>query len=355
MKELYGEIIKSLSVHESIAAVTIFNMSGSAPRDEGAKMIVRPDGSIMGTIGGGKLEAEAIRFALESYVTKKSAAISFDLTGADAAEMNMICGGIGEFLIDYIDAGDSVNLDLYKNILDVMEKREKAWVVTEIGAGAGNREFRQQCLVRRDRSIVGRFESDKAFLAKLIQGPARITIHSEIRDDRRLLVEPIRTPATVYIFGAGHVAHKFAPLAELVGFRTVVIDDRAEYANRLRFPSSELIVLKSFEDPLPNLPFDKDSYLVIVTRGHVFDKTVLRQIIRKPVAYIGMIGSIVKRTTVYQSLADECGFTDDDFSRVYSPIGIEIKAESPEEIAISMIAELILVRANLEQCIDKVK
>jgi len=355
MNNVYDDIVKALSGKESVVAVTIFKKSGSAPRDAGAKMMIRSDGSITGTIGGGKLEGEAIRMAAEVFKTKTPAAVEFNLSGSDASEMNMICGGSGQFLLDYIDSEDPVNIELYNSIIDTINRREKAWLITGIGTGEQNRGKKQQCLVKQDHTFIGKFESDTEFLTKLIHGPARISIHSEVRNDQRILVEPVINPSTVYIFGAGHVSMQIAPVAELVGFRTVVIDDRAEYANSSRFPSSEIVLLKSFDEPLPDLTFDEGSYLVIVTRGHMYDKTVLQQIIRKPVPYIGMIGSRSKRDTLYKNLAREFGYGDDDFKRVHSPIGLDIKAESPEEIAVSIVAELIQERANHEKCAEKTK
>lgn len=347
---IYNEIVRLLSEDTSFVTVTIFNLSGSAPRGAGAKMIVKADGSITGTIGGGKLEAEAIRMTADVFRTKTPVAQIFNLSGSDAAEMDMICGGSGEFMIDYIDASDPVNLEIYSEILNVQNSRGKAWLITSVGTGEQNKGVRQQCLVKQDHTITGKFETDRAFLTKLIQGPARISIHSDVFDDLKLLVEPVRNRSTLYLFGAGHVAQKIASVADTVSFRTVVIDDRAEYANSFRFPSSELIVLKSFDDPLPDLPYDVDSYLAIVTRGHIYDRTVLAQLLTKQVAYIGMIGSIAKREILYKSLAKEYGYDDEDFARVYAPIGLDIKAESPEEIAISVVAELIQVRAEKEKC-----
>ncbi len=355
MNNVYEDIVKFLSEKKSIVVVTIFSLSGSAPRDAGAKMTVRGDGSICGTIGGGKLEAEAMSMAMDVYKTRTPVTRVFNLTGADASDMNMICGGAGEFLVDYIDSDDPLNLEIYKSIVEVRNKREKAWLITGVGTGVKNSGEKQQCLVKQDHTLTGKFESDRAFLTKIIEGPARITIHSEVLSDWRILVEPVVKTSTVYIFGAGHVSQKIAPVAEMVGFKTVVIDDRPEYANRLRFPTSEIVLLESFENPLPDIITDQDSYLVIVTRGHLFDKTVLQQVIRKHVTYIGMIGSRKKREITYKKLSEEFGYVDEDFARVHSPIGLDIKAESPEEIAVSIVAELIMVRAEREKCAEKTK
>ncbi|HHW43613.1 MAG TPA: XdhC/CoxF family protein, partial [Desulfotomaculum sp.] len=166
-------------------------------------------------------------------------------------------------------------------------------------------------------------------------------------DGDTFLVEPVSSPHTVYLFGAGHVAQKVAWLASFVGFRTVVLDDREEFANRERFPrAEEIIVLDDFEHAMKDLPIGRDSYLVIVTRGHRYDLTVLAQALQTGAGYIGMIGSTGKREAIYRALR-EAGVTGEQLARVHSPIGLPIGAETPEEIAVSIVAELIKVRGEL--------
>ena len=149
---------------------------------------------------------------------------------------------------------------------------------------------------------------------------------------------------TVVLFGAGHVSQQVAPLCEKVGFRVMVLDDRVEYANPVRFTGeTEIRVLDSFDD-WAGLPIDAGCYIVILTRGHIHDKTVLGLALRTSAGYIGMIGSRRKRDKIYQALQEE-GFTQQDINRVYSPIGLDIGAETPEELAVSIVGELIQVRA----------
>jgi len=132
----------------------------------------------------------------------------------------------------------------------------------------------------------------------------------------------------------------------MVEFRTVVLDDRAEFANRKRFAETdEVIVLENFDNAFGGVVIDPDAYIVIVTRGHSHDKTVLAQALKTDAGYIGMIGSRTKRDTIYRALKQE-GFTQTDIDRVHSPIGMDIGAETPEEIAISIVAELVRVRAK---------
>ncbi len=334
-----------LTKGESLVTATIFSKSGSAPRTAGAKMLVRADGSIMGTIGGGKLEGDARALAGAVFRSKKPRLEEFDLNGHH--DMDMICGGAGEVFLDYHDPADQTNLEVFREIVDSIGHRQKCWLVTMFPKGKGIISGRRLCLVKADGTLVGRLDCAPEFLEKLISGPAKISIHSEVLDDQRVVVEPIRNAGTVYIFGAGHISQQIAPVAHQVGFRTVVLDDRAEYANRERFPFSQLIVLDSF-DQLPDLPIDGDSYLVIVTRGHLHDKNVLRQLLRRPAAYVGMIGSRRKRDGIYAALEAE-GFAREELARVYSPIGLDIMSETPAEIAVSIVAQLIRVRAEREK------
>jgi len=309
-------------------------------------MIIRRNGGIVGTIGGGRLEADAIRAAQTVFAIRKSAIQAFDLSGEDIAGMDMICGGGGEILLDYVAAGES-NRRVYQEAAQAVEKREKAWLITALGDGSSELPGRQQCLVKQNGTLFGDFAADRSFLAKLTAGPAKISIHAEVLDGQRYLVEAVRPAATAYIFGAGHVSQKIAPLAEMVGFRAVVLDDRPEYANRDRFPApTEVVLISSFEE-LPPLAIDGDSYLVIVTRGHLYDKTVLAQVLGAGAAYIGMIGSRRKRDKIYADLIAQ-GLSADALQAVHSPIGTDILAETPEELAVSIVGELIKVRAERE-------
>jgi xanthine dehydrogenase accessory factor len=159
-----------------------------------------------------------------------------------------------------------------------------------------------------------------------------------------VLVEPLMAASFLYVFGAGHVSKQIVPLANLVGFHVVVIDDREEFADPGFFPAAKEIRYLPFEGAVERLAIDEASFVVIVTRGHIHDKTVLAQTLKTGARYIGMIGSTRKRDIIYQKLLEE-GFTQQDLDRVHSPIGLDIGAETPEEIAVSIVAELIKTRA----------
>lgn len=353
MKKMYREAVQLLRKGESFVLATIFDKTGSVPRTAGAKMIVRADGSIVGTIGGGRLEADAIDLAGRILSSKQSAVHSFNLAGNAVASMDMICGGKGELLLDFIDAGDENNRTIYEAAENILERGEKAWLITVLGSVPGGGGIStQHCLVKTDKTHIGKVDCDPYILEKLLSGPAKISIHTEAIEGQRFLVESLRRAGTVYIFGAGHLSQRIAPLSENVGFRTVVVDDRAEYANRERFSEpTEIVDVESFRQ-LPALKIDENSYLVIVTRGHLYDRIVLEQVLRSDAGYIGMIGSRGKRDLIFKELINQ-GYGKEELDRVYAPIGMDIGAETPDELAVSIVGELIKVRAKKENIDQK--
>lgn len=347
MKALYQEVMRRLDSGENVILATVFAASGSSPRSSGAKMAVFQDGSIIGTIGGGRLEGDAILAAQRSFELRQGGIQSFDLTSADIAGTDMVCGGKGKVLLNYIDAENRKNSAFFRAVVAIFASRDHAWLVTSLGDLRGVVDGRQW-LVKQDGTIVGNTETNPDFSWLLTVGHSQLAIHAEMSGDQNVLVEPIRQSGTVFLFGAGHISRQIAVLCDMVGFQTVVLDDRSEFANSGRFPASDIILLRSFED-ISDLSIDENSFIVIVTRGHLHDKTVLAQALRTNAAYIGMIGSRRKRDLIFTDLLNN-GFTRQDIQCVFSPIGLAIGAETPEEIAVSVVGELIRVRAGLWRC-----
>ncbi|MBW2204408.1 MAG: XdhC family protein [Deltaproteobacteria bacterium] len=160
-----------------------------------------------------------------------------------------------------------------------------------------------------------------------------------------ILMEPISSHQTVIVFGGGHISVNLVPMLTMVDFRVVVVDDRAEFANEKRFPRADQIVVADYGKSFDQLEFTPETYCVIVTRGHIHDKTVIENVLTRPTRYVGMIGSRRKRDMVYDALMKQ-GFSPEQLKSVYSPIGLDIGAETAEEIAISIAAELIQIRAQ---------
>jgi len=309
-------------------------------------MIVRRDGSSVGSIGGGALEAAASKVAGEVFRTGNARIMKFNLTGADAASMQMICGGRVEVLVEPITCNPT-NVTVFKTLQEALRENAKCYLIADFGPVDGTMEKITHCVALEDGSVVGDFKLSRELLETLKEKAYRSSYPILVDGEgRRFFVERCFAPSTVYIFGAGHISQKLAVLAEMAAFRVVVLDDRAEFANPERFPSADDIkVIDSFGSCCDGLEIDSDSFLVIVTRGHVHDKTALTRALATKARYIGMLGSKRKRDELFRLLLSE-GFSENQLRRVHCPIGLEIKAETTVEIAFSIVSQLISARAQ---------
>ncbi len=254
--DIYEEILRLRNLGQKCALATIVDVRGSIPSYESAKLLVREDGSMTGTIGGGCVEAEVWNAAREVIETERPKHLTFNL-GQDAAYDNgLICGG---------------QLDVF--------------------------------------------------------------------------VEPVLPIPGAFIFGAGHISKSLSKVATLAGFSTVIIDDRESFANRERFPEAAEVHAGEYEEVFGKLPINENSYVIIVTRGHRDDMRVLKLAIGTTARYIAMIGSKRKVINVIRELEKE-GIERSAFERIFAPMGLNIGAISPEEIAIAVAAEMIAVRRN---------
>jgi xanthine dehydrogenase accessory factor len=256
--EIYEEIVKLQREGRRGAVATIVNVRGSIPSFKSAKMLIRDDGSIAGTIGGGCVEAEVWQAAREIMASEKPRTLSFDLNQDPQFDTGLVCGGTLE-----------------------------------------------------------------------------------------IFIEPVLPQPLLYIFGAGHVSLELFKAARAAGFDVIVMDDREAYANTERFPGARQVIAEDFDKALAELAPSESAYLVIATRGHRDDMRVLRWAVQTPARYIGMIGSRRKAITVYRALIAE-GLEPARFNRVHSPVGLDIGAITPEEIAVSILAELIAIRRHTE-------
>src|SRR5713226_9703777 len=257
--DIYEEIVKLRQEGRRGAVATIVNVRGSIPSFKTAKMLVRDDGSIVGTIGGGCVEAEVWQAAREVMESEKPRTLTFNLNQDPKYDTGLVCGG---------------TLDVF--------------------------------------------------------------------------VEPILPPASLYIFGAGHISVNLYKVAKGAGFDVTVVDDRAAYASRERFPEANEVIAEDFERVTARLAPNESSYIVIVTRGHRDDMRILRWAVQTPARYIGMIGSKRKTIGIFRELTKE-GIASALFERVHAPVGLDIGAVTPEEIAVAITAELIAVRRRVER------
>lgn len=346
---LYEEIIEGLKAKERLALATLIRRTGSAPRAEGTKYLIRADGRTVGSIGGGRVEAKVWQEAQEVIREGTRKVLHFRLSAEDSAESGMICGGNVDIFLEPLNEGF---LKIYQEIKSMKQQGGAGILATLISSEEGiSHGERSKLLIRTSGERFGSLLEEKGLEEEVVKESERLLKEKKPevmvlhKGDKKteVLLEPILSEPTVFIFGAGHISQQLVPLAKKVDFKVVVIDDREMFANYERFPEADEVIVTEFEKSFDQLSIDETSYLVIVTRGHLYDGIVLEQAIKTRARYIGMIGSRKKIQTLFNQLLEK-GVSKEALDRIHAPIGIEIHAETPEEIAISIIAELIKVR-----------
>jgi xanthine dehydrogenase accessory factor len=340
MNNIINALIRPDGSVYSCVLVTIIAHEGSSPRSGGSRMVVYPDRTIYGTIGGGRLEAEVITAAGAFFSGDSSQhlpfAREFHFSGTDAASMDMICGGEVNVLFEYIDPQDETKKEILCQIKKLSKRKESGWFVLEFNPTDGIADWG----ILTNHSTWGTVGLTSEQVQKVQ------AFQSIVMGEKIINIERLDQCGNVLIFGAGHVGQSIARLCSMVDFRTIVIDDRSEYANPDRFPTADQIITPAnLKEVFSELSIDEFAYIVIVTRGHLQDQIVVEWALKTNAGYIGMIGSRRKWRLLRMAL-EEQGFNQNDFARIYTPIGIEIGAETPEEIGISIVAELIRCRAK---------
>jgi xanthine dehydrogenase accessory factor len=337
---------EQLEAGSPLVLISIMDLQGSMPRHSGAKMVVGADGKAGGTIGGSLIEAAAFQEARDVLAAGKSRIMSYELTGKDAADPGMICGGRAELLLDYLAASPE-NREFSGHWYGAVVRGQDCYVLTHLKGDGEAFRVLGHAVLYTDGNITANSSLTASDAARLKPELHNISATAVLPlGETRVMVDRIRKLKTVYCFGAGHVAVPTAHLAALAGFRVVVLDDRPEFASAERFPeAAEVRVIDDFHRAFAGLAIDADSLIVIITRGHQYDRTVLEQSLRTSAGYIGMISSRRKKEAIFKALMSG-GVKPEQLENVHSPIGIDIGGETPEEIAVSIVAELISERSR---------
>ena len=350
MREIFREIVEAMGRGEKLALVSIVSASGSLPMSRRSRMLVLERGGQRGTVGGGCLEADVHALAKEAIRSGSASIRSFTLTEARMGPGGLICGGTVEMLVEPlgIEAGEPA-ADLFRAAAAALDAREETVMATLMEAGPGGRILGKGLVDRSGLRIGTGLLAGGGALAEAVVEEARGLLGQDraglasLPGGERLFLETVNAPPTLYLFGGGHVSLAVAKVAGPAGFRVVVVDDREAVANPERFPEADATLVLPMEEAIPRLPIDRDSYLVIVTRGHQHDEPVLDQAIRTEAAYIGLMGS-KRKVAILRDRLKAKGATDEDLDRVHAPIGLSIGADTPGEIAVSIVAQLIETR-----------
>lgn len=356
--QIWSEAVSTLERECSFALATVINVRGSTPREVGAKMLIREDGQF-GTIGGGCGEAEVFRKArlmLDQGGGARMAEV--DLTGDFDQQDIGTCGGIMDVFIDLWSPRD---LPVARRLAAAAERNRPAALLTVVASGSRSElPVGAKTVIDpagRDgvgpevelgdgavRQLAARAADARPGLLEIgDDGQLRPVARIEGTDAPRLYLDPITGAQRLIIAGAGHIAQPLCALGAMLGFHVTIIDDRAAFANRERFPNADAIIVKPFAAAIESLGLDRHCYLISVTRGHAFDEEVLRAALQYPEGFVGMIGSRRRARATLERLAAD-GYDPRRLDEAHVPLGLDLGAETPEEIAIAIIAEIIRER-----------
>src|ERR1017187_5239593 len=315
---------------------------GSTPQKCGAKAIFLPDGRILGTLGGGCLEAETRQKALRAIETGESFSFRAVLDDDFGWDDGLICGGSVQTFVQPDPRSDKV----WQALLSEPAKRQRRVLAT---ITTGDHVGKRALFAGSELIVADDLPAD--LLSELSGRCASVLSESEpepslfaLRPSLFVYFEPILPQPVLVICGGGHIGCAVGKLATWSGFDVVAVDDRSSFANKERFPDAKQIIVDDPAKVMKEFPIDADTYLCIVTRGHKHDAVILKEVIHKPAAYIGMIGSKRKVRTVMEGFIEEGVATAEDFRRIRTPMGLAIHSLTVEEIAVSVLAELIAVR-----------
>ena len=328
MRNMLKTIHNKLMCGEELVLVTVIASSGATPREAGARMLVGRQGRICGTIGGGAVESRSEQIAAAVLKEKTSLGDDFTLTADDVQNLGMICGGACKVFFHYIPAGDEHTRMLCEKAEEQFSRGNALWLLTDVG----------------ENGQMGLYATDLGYWGIPVSDQLPLSRHPERTGD--IFAEQINAPGKVYVFGGGHVAQELVPVLAHVGFRCVVMDDRAEFTRPELFPGAEEVICGDLTRIRDYMTIGCEDYVCVMTRGHSHDTVVQAQVLKCRPTYCGVIGSAFKAAGVRKTLKEEYGLADEELDLVTTPIGLNIKGETPAEIAISIAAQMILHRAE---------
>lgn len=338
MKKLFENLYERLSSGKPTVMVTIISSSGSTPRGTGARMLVGEDGRIAGTIGGGTVEYRSMVLATEVIKTGSSYTRSFTLRPGEVEDLGMICGGDVTVSIQYIPATPE-SIAFTGQVVASFDRNEDAWLILD----RTQENPWEMALYTRKGCTAVFGEATGWFASTLMPLPAHGAVERTV-NGREFYSELLVNAGRAVIFGGGHIGQELVPLLTHVGFRCVVYDDRPEFSHPDLFPGAIETICGPFTEIGKYLQLTEHDYVIIVTRGHIADFESLHHALQGPAAYYGCIGSRTKIASIIERLRKD-GIAQERIDQVHMPIGIQIHGKTPAEIAVSIAAELIQIRA----------
>ena len=346
MKCIYLQILEHNASDSPPVLAVVTGTSGSTPRKPCSAALFNQAGLLLGTIGGGIVEKKVEQIARDASISGLSGVFNFELNNDISIEEEAVCGGKMNILID---ANPAIHLRVFEQIRQSLSEGSSGVLITRITEksdrtvtvdrfwdnGKGNRkEFFKETVETKIKALITNVKGNSSF--EFYPTP--------VSQNEDIFLELIVPPPKLIIAGAGHIGKALAHLGKLMDFDVTVIDDRMEFANTNLIPDADIIIVDDVGHAIEKLKKNKDTYIVIVTRGHKNDADALKSSLASEVAYIGMIGSTKKIALIRKKSIDEGWATAQQWTKIHAPIGLPIQSESVQEIAISIAAELISIR-----------
>ena len=351
MREVIQGAIDDLKDGQPCVLATVVRTKGSTPQKAGAMLLVRQDGTGVGTLGGGCVEGD-IWFAAKEILRLNGGAEFKDyyLNEDIAARDGLVCGGTMYFYLEPLrDQKDFITVG--NEILEAYDGGQPVSLATVVNAVDGGPALGSKLLLRSDGTVSGSF-GNAEFDAQAIEVSRKVADIGanesfNLSDGTEVFVDGFTTPPTLVMVGGGHVGKATADLAYSLGYRVYLVDDRPEFCNEERFPYAEERVIETYDKWTDHLDLNVNSFVVVATRGHRFDDMALESALKTRARYIGVLGSRRKTIMIYRRLLQQ-GVPLERIKEVYAPIGLNIGAVEPEELAVSIMSEIIMVRRGGE-------
>jgi xanthine dehydrogenase accessory factor len=342
--EVTTEMQRLIERGERFALAVLVDAHGSTPQRVGARLLVRADGSTLGTLGGGCIEAEVWEVAKSAIASGQASALDFTLNEDIAVDYGLACGGTERIFVDPTFA--EADLPLVRALARAATGERRGVLVSVID-GPGPSADCGRIAMWEDgdaQGSIGSLDADAIELARrLIAAPSPKSAVVTLTGSTQVFADVFAAPPEVVIVGAGHVGRAVATIAHALGYRMTVIDDRADFANSERFPEAHSVIAADIEEAIDGHAMTRNSAVIIVTRGHKYDYQALAAAARSQAGYVGLMGSRRKVTLIYRQLMSD-GVPAERLRDIHAPIGLDIGAVSPEEIAVSIMAEITMHR-----------
>lgn len=345
MKEVIEESVRLMEAGDPCVVATVVRTKGMTPQKAGAKQLIRKDGSSLGTLGGGCVEGDIWWYAQQILKEKSGSQFrDYYLNEDIAAKDGLVCGGTMYFFVEPIWQPKEI-LPYAKEIVKAYNGGPPISIATVVSNPGKNMKPGERLLIKEDGSTSGSWP-DKTLQEQVIKIGKRLASFGaneflEAEDGTGVYIEGFTTPPALVIMGGGHVGRAVYNLAVTLGFRVFVIDDRPEFSNKRRFPQAEKTVVADFDKGLEELSVNFNSYILIATRGHRYDDTATHAAVKTPARYIGLLGSKRKNLLIFRELLKH-GIPIDRIREIHAPVGLNIGALTPEELAVSIMAEIVM-------------